>query len=126
GAKSQSNPADEFAILLNSCFDFIISSIQAVGGEIVDFAGDSVLALWEHAETGDEARHSVIAASSAALEINQRLLSAVRPVNISPIAVHSMISAGPVTVAGIGGFDSDRRLFLTGPAITDLASPSGG
>src|SRR5687767_6695019 len=45
-ARSPHNAADEFVTVLNGCFDSIISSIHACGGEIVDFAGDSVLSIW--------------------------------------------------------------------------------
>jgi len=118
--ESQHNAADEFAILLNKCFDCIISTIQSFGGEIVEFAGDGVTALWEHENSKEVAARSVLSAATAALQL-KRLMSTVRSEHTGPVAFRSAISTGPLIIAGIGGLDGDRRLFMTGPAIGDLA-----
>ena len=67
------------------------------------------------------ASRSVLAASMAAIKLNQRLLAELPPESIAPVGVRCAISAGPITIAGVGGVDGERRLFVTGPAICDLA-----
>lgn len=112
--------ADEFAALLNTCFGWIVATIQSFGGEVVEFAGDSVIALWEHGHTQEASAPSIRCAAAAALALNQ-FQSANRFDHIGPVALRSAVATGPIIVAGIGGLDRDRRLFMTGRAIVDLA-----
>ena len=94
--------ASEIAALLNAHFEMVSGCIEAEGGTVDKFIGDSVMAFWgapEHVE--DHAARALRAAraiQNAIIADNQRRRETGEPVVAIRVGVHT----GPVVVGNIG------------------------
>ncbi|NJP05617.1 MAG: adenylate/guanylate cyclase domain-containing protein [Chloroflexaceae bacterium] len=110
--------AEELSSVLNQLFDELITFITAIGGDVVTFAGDAILAIWP-AHTEDLATVSLRAAQCAlALQImlnDQRMIARV------PLAVRMGIGVGDVRVMYLGGVYSRWLWLITGDPLLQVA-----
>jgi adenylate cyclase len=114
-------PGNELMALLDGCFDCMVRPVNRLGGEVLKFLGDGLLAIFRI----DERRRAEIcaaalAAASEALDLMD-LLAAARTEQGKPtpgldIALH----VGTVQYGNVG---TDSRLDFTviGPAVNEAA-----
>ncbi|MHA1567398.1 MAG: adenylate/guanylate cyclase domain-containing protein [Alphaproteobacteria bacterium] len=99
---AEHRPAAEIAQMLNQHFEMLTRCIEAQGGTVDKFIGDSVMAFWGAPETiTDHAERAMLAAraiSQAVQEDSARRRSAGEPI----IAVRIGLHTGPAVVGNIG------------------------
>ena len=118
---SDTLPRDRLIDLLNAYYDRVITPVQALGGEVIKFIGDGVLAIFPTDAPGGAG-----AACSAAVAATDQALAAVDDWNAGAgpddpaIGVGIVMHLGQVSFGNVG---SARRLDFTviGPAV-NLAS----
>lgn len=91
--------------LLNACFDRIIDAAEARGGDVLDFDGDAVLALWPAADGGA----ALADAAATAMACAHAIQDAVRA---DGVHLRIGVAAGPIVLTRVGGHQ-DRWTFLT-------------
>ncbi|MEE8544489.1 MAG: adenylate/guanylate cyclase domain-containing protein [Alphaproteobacteria bacterium] len=99
---SEGRPAEQVAAFLNEHFALIAAEVEAEGGTVDKFIGDSVMAFWgapeaqaDHALRACRAVRAIAAAQAAA---NQRRRARGEP----PVGLRIGLHSGPVTVGNIG------------------------
>lgn len=130
-ALGESRPPEESAAVLHYFFSKVNSIVEAHGGRVHEYKGDSVLAMWD----GDGCEPSSKALSAALeieREVNTSLLPEIGIEGLEPLAVGIGIEQGPALVGSIG--PAHRRAHtLCGETVSvtlriqemtaDLASP---
>ncbi len=110
--------AEELSRLLNACFGELIELVASHGGEVVEFVGDALLALW----TEDEDLPTLtLRAAQCALAFGPTLgrLAATEGVRLS---MHIGVGAGVVSEIHVGGVFGRWELLLTGEPTAQMAS----
>ncbi len=99
---SEGRPAEQVAAFLNEHFALIAAEVEAEGGTVDKFIGDSVMAFWgapeaqaDHALRACRAVRAIAAAQAAA---NQRRRARGEP----PVGLRIGLHSGPVTVGNLG------------------------
>ncbi|MBA3530331.1 MAG: AAA family ATPase, partial [Ardenticatenales bacterium] len=125
---AQRGPAGAEALtqVLNDYFGRLITLVTEHGGEIVKFAGDSLLALWPTAdETGARQalrlRSATHRAAQCALAI-QATLHDYRAAEGVLLSLRVALGAGEVFTAHIGGVHGRWEFLVTGTPLVQVAS----
>lgn len=110
---------EEVPKLLSLSYDRCAEQIGALGGEVLYFAGDSLLAYWA---AGEDGLGNAVRMAAQCAEAICRGRS--KPVDVAPIAteaaLHFGIGAGPMRAAIVGG-DPVWSLVAGGVAVIDAA-----
>jgi class 3 adenylate cyclase/tetratricopeptide (TPR) repeat protein len=108
----------ELSATLNAVFGRYVAIVHEHGGEIVHFAGDSLLAYWSG--SAGEVAGCVRNARACASE----LLRASRHTNAMDVTpgLHCGVGAGPMWAARVGGEDGCWHLLFGGPAVREATS----
>ena len=96
----------DVVFILNQYFKLMGEIIENHGGQLQEFRGDGILAIWESADTAT-ARNVMLAAESLQRALNDRLLPEQSLQGFEPLALGIGIEQGPVLVGSIG--PSHRR-----------------
>ena len=107
-AFSEARPAEEIAAVLHYFITRASEIIENHGGQLQEFRGDGLLAIWDSADTAT-ARNAVFAAESLQRALNARLLPEQALQGLEPLALGIGIEQGPV---------------LVGSAVTSSQPPS--
>jgi class 3 adenylate cyclase len=102
--------AEELGRLLNDFFGGVVDDIASHGGQVVDFAGDAVFALWL---ADDDLADAALRASQCALALQERIQA--RGDQDVPLAIKETVGAGAVSVLHVGG-DGRRACVVAGDA----------
>jgi class 3 adenylate cyclase len=105
--------------VLDAIFTPVVEQITALGGDVMYFAGDAVLALWDAAD-GDLAAATHQAAHCALL---LHTLTYDLPLDDLPTrpTLHIGLSAGQMTLLQVGGVAGRWKTLLAGPALQSMA-----
>lgn len=110
--------AEELSALLDEHFSRMIDLIHAHGGDVVQFSGDAITALFD-LDPGPDLAPDVLPAAACALTI-QRHIATTRLLRTSqgafPLQVRIGIGAGPTLAAVVGTRAAGLRHLLAGPA----------
>jgi adenylate cyclase len=129
-AYSEARPPEEAAALLHYFFVRATELIEQQRGQVHEFKGDSLLAVWEG---GDEAAAAAALQAAQAMQLAmQDILPDNVPAGLEPLALGIGIEQGPVLIGSIG--PAHRRTHtLLGETVTivlriqsmtmDLAQP---
>jgi len=104
--------------ILDRIYSALIERITAAGGDVLDFAGDGVLAVWL-AEPGT-ATDATRRASRCALAI-QKEMDHFEVGREAEIRFYAGIGAGPVTLLDVGGVDGRWRFLVAGAPLEQIA-----
>lgn len=100
-AYSQTHASADVFGMINEIFDQFSKNIEDFKGTVKDYAGDSVLAFWEH-QFGDPARQSVLACLAAIQQmqsLNQiRVKLSGKYADIENLRMGWGVTTGPVTL----------------------------
>src|SRR5437764_3052160 len=110
--------AEDLTRILNEYLGRLVDLVTAHGGDVVKFAGDAVVALWEAEETGVAA--AVRQAAVCALTVQARL----HDYPVAPDVRLSMklaIGAGEVLTETLGGVFGRWELLVGGTPLAQLA-----
>ncbi len=114
------------ARILNEYFGQLIDIIHAYGGDVVKFAGDAVIAVWNIASssgTADPVSRAdqwqwTMRAAECAIEIRQRLSN--YKAEEASLYLKLAVSMGNVTTAHVGGVFKRWEFLLTGNPLVEL------
>jgi len=117
-ARAGRRGAEELSALLNTHFSRMIDLVHAHGGDVAQFSGDAITALFDLA-SGEDLAPDVLPAAACALAI-QRHIAAVGVLRTSqgdfPLQVRIGVGAGPAYAAVVGRREAGLRHLLAGPA----------
>ena len=112
--------------MINEIFDLFSKNIEDFKGTVKDYAGDSVVAFWEH-QFGDPARQSVLACLAAIQQMQSfnliRVKLSGKYPDVKNLRMGWGVTTGPVTLSHYGSRTAD--LAMVGDCI-NLASRLSG
>jgi adenylate cyclase len=121
-ALADTMPGQDFIQLLNEYFDVTATPIIEAGGEVLDFVGDGVLAIFPYNDA-EEQKAAVRAATTAlhkVLEARDRLNDRRREQGLFPIRFGIGLNTGTVMFGNIG--ISQRLTFsVIGPTVNEVS-----
>ena len=100
-AFGEARPPEESAALLHVFFVRATEIVEAHGGQIQEFKGDSLLAVWE-GDHSNSAQRAIQAAKAMQVSIDKELLPQHPPAGLEPLALGIGIEQGPVLRGSIG------------------------
>lgn len=121
-ALADTMPGRDFIELLNEYFDCTANPIIEAGGEVLDFIGDGVLAIFPYQDADEQkgAVHSAMTALHSVLSARDRLNDARRERGLFPIRFGIGLNTGTVMFGNIG---ISRRLTFSviGPTVNEVS-----
>ncbi|MBB3108888.1 class 3 adenylate cyclase/tetratricopeptide (TPR) repeat protein [Paenibacillus phyllosphaerae] len=118
-----SGGVEQVSIILNACFDSMITAITEAGGEVVNFAGDALLALWQADGQQDNLLPNLRKAAACGLHLQQALHERAILPGLH-LSLRMTLSAGRIEACMAGGVDERYELVLGGEAISQLRATS--
>ena len=113
---SEARTPEESAAVLHFFFQKAAEIIEAHGGKVHEYKGDSLLALWD-TQSADAALNALNAAQKMVAEIDHISLSANTPYGLEPLALGVGIEQGAALIGSIG--PAHRRTHtLLGDTVT--------
>lgn len=109
---------DRLTGVLDEQFGRWVEIVNDLGGEVVKFAGDALLAVWFADDSGGLAQ-AVAAAGECALAIADSMQRQ-STVDDVPLSLRVGLGAGPFTAARIGGVRGRWELVAGGAAMTQI------
>lgn len=100
-AFSEARPPEETAAVLHYFFSSATAVIEAHGGRVQEFKGDSLLAMWEGNDS-EAAAQALTAAHELQSALNDKLLPEQALQGLEPLALGIGIEQGPVLIGSIG------------------------
>jgi class 3 adenylate cyclase/tetratricopeptide (TPR) repeat protein len=114
-ARSGPRGAEELSRVLNRYFGVLIAEITDHGGDILTFAGDAVVALFED---GDPVAGPA-AAARCGLAVQARI-GELRAGGDTALGLRTTVGAGAVTIHHVGGVDGQWLAIAGGPPLAEL------
>jgi adenylate cyclase len=114
-------PGRELVALLDDCFDCMVRPVERLGGEILKFMGDGLLAIFRTDERRrTETCTAALAAASEALDLMDLLAARRREAGQPTLGLDIALHVGTVQYGNVG---TDARLDFTviGPAVNEAA-----
>jgi class 3 adenylate cyclase len=125
---AEAGPAgvETIANILNEYFGQLIDIVHRYGGDVVKFAGDAVIAVWNIASddgTADSVSRAdqwqwTMRAAECALEIRERLSN--YKVENANLYLKLAVSTGSITTAHVGGVFNRWEFLLTGNPLVEV------
>lgn len=114
--------AEELTAFLDSCFGELVAIVHAHGGDVLKFAGDALLALWQvETDESDAARRAIACALAVQATLHQRpMRDDVR------LSLRVTLGAGEVCLSSVGGVLGRRELLVWGDPLRQLAEARVG
>lgn len=106
--------AEDISAILNDFYGRWIAIITKYGGDIIKFAGDGLLVIWQY----DNLEKATLLAAQAALEAREKLEN-FRAGN-RPLSTRIAVTAGQIALTGLGGVFNRWETVITGDAIEQV------
>lgn len=126
--------AEILSALLNNYFGQLIECVLLNGGDVVKFAGDGVLAVWNVRNTKDNLETAILRATQCAIEIQGRL-NDYAPSEVARLFMQIGIGAGELFTIHLGGVNFQDKngnqlpprweVQLTGTPLTQMNKATG-
>lgn len=110
--------AEQMVGILNETFRPVLATVRDHGGDVVDFAGDSIFVVW-WAETGGM-EEAALRATQCALAL-QILVADQSPADGHDVSVKISITGGPLVVRYVGGEGGRQHSTVAGDTVRRLA-----
>lgn len=122
---AQSGPtgAEELIRILNAFFGQLIELVYDHGGDVVNFAGDSLLALWPASEALEDLETLTLRAAQCGLAMRATLDKRSTREGAS-LSLRVGIGTGEVTIAHVGGVSGRWIPLVTGVPLIELGAIS--
>lgn len=111
---------EELSIILNAYFGQLIDMVIAHGGDIVEFTGDGILALWLTTATNEDLATVTYRAAQCGLAA-QHMLQGQESFDGVSLSLRVGIGAGNVLLATIGGLLGRWELLVAGDPVTQAS-----
>ena len=112
---------EAFGVALNTYLDLLIQRVRAGGGDVINIAGDAVLALWAE-EPGKPIERAAIRATQCALSIQEDLHRYDLGDGIQ-LSLRIVVTGGAADLIELG-VDGERRFILVVGDVTDQTGPT--
>jgi class 3 adenylate cyclase len=109
--------------LLNETFGSIVETVERHGGQVLDFAGDSVLATWL-VETDEELDRALTLAARSGLEAVHLSLPEVYT-ELPPLDLRVGVGVGTGVLTQAGGIGDQWHFVIGGPPFDQIGVASG-
>lgn len=116
---------EQLSVILNTYFGTMISLINEHGGEVVSFAGDALLAVWNTAGSGVSLDATVQHAAMCGLLLQERLHDQ-ELIQDLKLSLRSAVGAGSYRIAYVGGTAGRWEPILSGDAVEQLGAYGAG
>ncbi len=113
------NGVENLSRILNDYFGQLVDTVTAYGGDVVKFAGDSLLALWP-AEEADLAQAAMQAAQTA-LALHVQMLAFRAGEKRQRLLLKISISAGRVISGHLGGRNGRWEFVINGIPLSEVS-----
>ncbi len=118
----QGNGAEHLTRILNAYFTPLIELVHQHGGDVLKFAGDALIAIWQSKDPNNTDSDAAWRASHCALEI-QRALSNHEVEGIT-LTLRVAIGTGEMTVAHLGGELNRWEFIISGKPLDEVGKVS--
>jgi class 3 adenylate cyclase/tetratricopeptide (TPR) repeat protein len=111
--------AEELTRLLNMYFGRIIDAIELAGGDVLKFAGDALLAIWDAPDQAVDLDDVTVRIT----EVSRRLQSDMHDFEVAPgirLSMKLAIGAGEVDVEHLGGVFDRWEFLVSGRPLAQL------
>eukprot|EP00960_Hanusia_phi_P072566 767819-Hanusia_phi.AAC.1 len=115
-AKRGAEGVEKITQILNTYFSVLIDIVHSNGGDVIKFAGDALLALWDASD--DDLLLSTCKAASCALRIQEELLSMTSQDGVK-LSLRISVTCGDLRVGIMGGNHGRWESFLTGKPLRE-------
>jgi len=115
-AFGEARPPEETAAVLHYFYTRATAIIERHGGSVQEFKGDSLLAMWDGADSA-EARKALCTARELQKDLNDTLLPEHAISGLEPLALGIGIEQGPVLIGSIGPAHR-RSLTMLGDTLS--------
>ncbi|MCB8942374.1 MAG: tetratricopeptide repeat protein [Ardenticatenaceae bacterium] len=114
-----SGPAgvENLSRILNDYFGQLVDTVTAYGGDIVKFAGDSLLALWPSTDLGQ----ATMQAAQAALALQVQMMGFRAGEKRQRLLLKISISAGEVNSGHLGGRNGRWEFIINGIPLSEVS-----
>src|SRR5437764_4887115 len=110
---------EELTAMLNDYFGQIIKVVTADGGDVVKFAGDALLALWQVDDASGEIADVTLRAAQCALAI-QTALADYRTSGGMPLALRVAVASGNLRSIHLGGVFGRCEFVVSGEPLAQV------
>jgi class 3 adenylate cyclase/tetratricopeptide (TPR) repeat protein len=114
--------AEELTRVLNAHFGPLIDCIHAYAGDVVKFAGDALVVVWQ-APSEAELREVVSRASACSLglqDVMGELAARGATGGSEPLSIKVTVGCGEMRIAQVGGVSGRWEIMVTGHALSDI------
>jgi len=115
-AYGEARPPEETANILDQFFSVATEIIEAQGGRVYEFKGDSLLAVWD-GMTEQSASSALRAAQSMQTKFEEELTEEIESSELEPLALGIGIEQGPVLIGSVGAAHR-RSATMLGDTVT--------
>lgn len=107
--------AEDISAVLNDFYSQWIEIIKKYGGDIVKFAGDGLLIIWQY----DDLEKAALLAAQTAVEASRKLKNF--RAHDRSLSTRIALAAGQIELAGLGGVFNRWEIVITGDAIDQIS-----
>ena len=113
-AKGRSG-AEDISAMLNDFYGQWINIIKTYGGDIIKFAGDGLLVIWQY----NNLEKATLLAAQTALEARKKLENF--RVGGSTLSTRIALGTGQIALTGLGGVFNRWEMVITGNALEQIS-----
>lgn len=106
--------AEDISAVLNNFYGQWINIIKGYGGDIIKFAGDGLLVIWQY----QNLEKATLLAAQTALEARKELENF--RVGERTLSTRIALGAGQITLTGLGGVFNRWEMVITGDALDQI------
>lgn len=117
-AQTGTASAEQLTDILNATFGRLIDVVYRLGGDVLKFAGDALLAVWPSTAHPDGLSGALNLAIQCGLEM-QALMQA-SPSNHEHLALRVSIGAGDIAIGKVGGERNRWELLIAGDPLAEI------
>jgi class 3 adenylate cyclase len=115
--KCSLNAAEDLSFYIEKCLDQMVQVIVGNGGDVIKFAGDACLAIFDAKYFQNSIAKATLGASLASLELVKLDLKAAG----EKLKIHCGIGAGKIVGYHVGGVMNRFEYVVTGGAINEMS-----
>jgi class 3 adenylate cyclase/tetratricopeptide (TPR) repeat protein len=113
--------AEELTLALNSYFGELIQIVDSYGGDVLKFAGDALVAIFEDRMSGSDLRDAASRAAAASLVI-QRTMQNFPEVEGTQLLLKIVLVAGTLRIMHLGGVFGRCEVLIVGEPLKEVGT----
>lgn len=110
--------AEKLTSTLNDYFSYLVEIVRDHGGDVVKFAGDAVLAIWQDGTESRDLAYASWRATQCGIEIQETLRN--YEASGVELKLRVAIGAGPISIAHVGGVFNRWEFLLAGKPLEQV------